>query len=352
MGIQPTELSEQDISTEPEVVKQEIAGRSPTQIAIARLKHDKIAMICLVVVILFFLIAVFAPLLTNLFGVELKAGTADDTDQFNFPIIGPPDHGFTWEAPLGLAPNSGDDNLAEWFYGARTSLLVATVSTVAATLLGVTIGLIAGFSRGWLDKSINFFIDVFLSLPFLIVALAIAPILVSRFGNQPDALEFWQFASLLIVLSLFGWMLLARLVRGEVLSLREREFVQAARVIGVPTRRILFKELPAEPDRADHRVDLARPARLRGCRGRPRLPRHRGDRQGLLGPDDRPGRAVLQHLSALSLRACRRSLPPGDGAEPPRRRRARRLRPQDSPVNLTPEGCIDQPREVGTPRCA
>jgi ABC-type dipeptide/oligopeptide/nickel transport system permease subunit len=244
MGIQPTELSEQDISTtEPEVVKQEIAGRSPTQIAIARLKHDKIAMICLVVVIAFFLIAVFAPLLSDLFGVELKAGTADDTDQFNFPIIGPPDHGFTWEAPLGLAPNSGDDNLAEWFYGARTSLLVATVSTVAATLLGVTIGLIAGFSRGWLDRSINFFIDVFLSLPFLIVALAIAPILVSRFGNQPDALEFWQFASLLIVLSLFGWMLLARLVRGEVLSLREREFVQAARVIGVPTRRILFKEL-------------------------------------------------------------------------------------------------------------
>jgi peptide/nickel transport system permease protein len=120
---------------------------------------------------------------------------------------------------------------------------VATVSTVAANLLGVTIGLIAGFSRGWLDKSINFFIDVFLSLPFLIVALAIAPILVSRFGNQPDALEFWQFASLLIVLSLFGWMLLARLVRGEVLSLREREFVQAARVIGVPTRQILFKEL-------------------------------------------------------------------------------------------------------------
>ncbi len=66
----------------------------------------------------------------------------------------------------------------------------------------------------------------------------------SRFGNQPRALlTFWQFASLLMVLSLFGWMTLARLVRGEVLSLREREFVQAARVIGVPTRRILFKEL-------------------------------------------------------------------------------------------------------------
>jgi ABC-type dipeptide/oligopeptide/nickel transport system permease subunit len=243
MGISPTELSQQDVPAEPELVKQEIAGRSPVQIALGRLRGDKIAMACLVVVGLFVVIAVFAPQLTNLFGVELRAGTSDDTDQFNFPVIGPPDHGFTWEAPLGLAPGTGDDLLAEWFYGARTSLTVATVSTIVATMLGVAIGLIAGFSRGWLDKVINFMVDVFLSLPFLIVALAIAPILVSRFGNSPDQLQLWQFLSLLAVLSLFGWMTLARLVRGEVLSLREREFVQAARVIGVPTRRILFKEL-------------------------------------------------------------------------------------------------------------
>ena len=244
MGISPTELSEQDVSETPEVVKQEIAGRSPVQIAVDRLKRDKIALVCLGVVVMFVLIAVFAPLIADLFGVELDAGDpSDDLDQFNYPLIGPPDHGFTWEAPLGLAPNSGDDNLAEWFYGARTSLIVATVSTLAATIIGVTIGLVAGFSRGWLDKVINFVIDVFLSLPFIIVALAMAPIMVSRFGSNPQQLEFWQFVSLLTVLSLFGWMVLARLVRGEVLSLREREFVQAARVIGVPTRRILFKEL-------------------------------------------------------------------------------------------------------------
>lgn len=243
MGISPTELSEHDVSTDPTVVRQEIAGRSPVQIALARLRSDKLAMVCLLVVVLFVVVAALAPVLTNLFGVELRAGTADDTDQFNFPVIGPPDHGFTWEAPLGLAPNTGDDLLAEWLYGARTSLTVATVSTIAATIIGVSIGLLAGFSRGWVDRLINFVVDVFLSLPFLIVALAIAPILVSRFGNQPDQLQFWQFFSLLAVLSLFGWMTLARLVRGEVLSLREREFIQAARVIGVPTRRIMFKEL-------------------------------------------------------------------------------------------------------------
>jgi peptide/nickel transport system permease protein len=210
----------------------------------ARLRADKIAMTCMAVVVMFILIAAFAPLIAKLFGVQLHMGNpVTDLDQFNFPLYGPPDNGFTWKAPLGIAPNTGNDNLAEWLYGARTSLIVATVSTVVATLIGVVIGLLAGFSRGWLDRVINFFIDVFLSLPFILVALALAPIIVSRFGQNPDQLVFWQFASLLTVLSLFGWMTLARLVRGEVLSLREREFVMAARVIGVPTRRILFKEL-------------------------------------------------------------------------------------------------------------
>jgi peptide/nickel transport system permease protein len=210
----------------------------------ARLRADKIAMTCLTVVVMFVLIAAFCPLIAKLFGVQLHAGdNVHQLDQFNFPLYGPPDHGFTWKAPLGIAPNTANDNLAEWLYGARTSLIVATVSTVVATLIGVVIGLLAGFSRGWLDRIINFFIDVFLSLPFILVALALAPIIVSRFGQNADQLVFWQFASLLTVLSLFGWMTLARLVRGEVLSLREREFVQAARVIGVPTRRILFKEL-------------------------------------------------------------------------------------------------------------
>ena len=243
MGISPTELTESTVSEEPVLVKKQIAGRSPTQIALDRLKKDKIAMTCMVIFLLFVAIAIFAPLLTDLFGVKLREGSPDLTDQFNFPIYGPPDHGFDWRAPLGLAPNTGDDLLAEWFYGARTSLFVATTATVVATLIGIVMGLLAGFSTGWLDKVITFILDVFLSLPFLIVALALAPIIVSRFGDKPDQLVVWQFVALLSALSFFSWMLLARLIRGEVLSLREREFVQAARVIGVPTRRILFKEL-------------------------------------------------------------------------------------------------------------
>jgi ABC-type dipeptide/oligopeptide/nickel transport system permease subunit len=244
MGVNDAELASPHPDTEPpEVKSEEVAGRSPTRIALDRLRADKIALVCFFVVLLFLLVALSAPLLTKAFGVELGQGDPDDLDLYNFPVFGPPDHGFTWKAPLGLEPGTGNDLLAEWFYGARTSIGVAVFAALASTLVGVVVGLLAGFSRGWLDRVLTFLIDVFLSLPFLLVALALAPIIVLRFRENPQQLEFWQLATLLFVLSAFGWMTLARLIRGEVLSLREREFVQAARVIGVPTRRILFKEL-------------------------------------------------------------------------------------------------------------
>ena len=245
MSLTPLEMAAPDVAQLPDPEQEdEIAGRSPIQIAVGRLRSDKIAMLCLAVFIFFFVVAIFAPLIARLFGVEVRAGNpSTDTDIFNFPVIGPPDHPFTWEAPLGLAPNTGNDNLAEWLYGARTSLGIATISTFLATIIGITVGLVAGFSRGWLDRFISFVIDVFLSLPFLLMALALAPIIILRFNDQPKVLEWAQVISLICVLTLFGWMTLARLIRGEVLSLREREFVQAARVMGVPTRQILFKEL-------------------------------------------------------------------------------------------------------------
>lgn len=236
-----TASKEIDDSTAPS--GRQIAGRSPAKIAFDRLRKDKVAVICTLIVIFFAVCAIFAPLICDLFGVELRTGTADETDIYGFPLTGPPDNGFTWDAPLGLEPRSADDNLAEWLYGARTSMGVATVATVLSTVVGVVVGLVAGFSRGWLDRVITFVIDVFLSLPFILVALSLAPIILLRFRGDAGQLEKAQLASLIFVLSAFGWMLLARLIRGEVLSLREREFVQAARVIGVPTRRILFKEL-------------------------------------------------------------------------------------------------------------
>ncbi|VXB35917.1 ABC transporter permease [Nocardioides sp. AX2bis] len=250
-GLEPGVVAErEDASREndPQSSKK-LASKSPTQIALQRLRKDKVAVVCGSILLLLIVLALAAPLITRAMGIfpEINSPGAGnlgaDLDQFGYPEIGPPYYGFTWEHPLGIAPSRGVDNLANLLYGLRTSLLVATLATIISTFVGITIGLMAGFSRGWLDRFLSFVIDLFLSFPFLLGALTLAPILTSRFSTDLDALDRAQLLGLVAVLVIFGWMSLARLIRGQVLSLREREFVQSAQVIGVPTRRILFKEL-------------------------------------------------------------------------------------------------------------
>lgn len=222
-----------------------VEGRSPLRIAADRLVHDKVALLCLVVVAVFVLLATFAGVICDLVGVSLERGRPTDVlnIQTLLPLEGPPNGGFDPDHPFGLAPQSGNDNLAYWLYGARTSLSVAGMATLLATLIGVTLGLLAGFLGGWVDRVISFVTDFFLTIPFLLAALVLAPIINQRFAINPDLYARVQFWGLVAILAGFGWMSVARLVRGEVLSLREREFVQAARVLGMPTRRILVKEL-------------------------------------------------------------------------------------------------------------
>ncbi len=225
--------------------REPMSGRSPLRIAIGRLRQDTVAMICLAIVAVFVLIAIFAGVLADLFGVEL--GPGNPAQQLDFlgdgmPLSGPPNYGFDSEHPFGVAPKTAVDNLAYWLYGCRTSLTIASTATLFATLIGVVMGLVAGFAGGVVDKVISFVTDLFLTLPFLLMALVIAPIINSRFADDPayPTLQKW---SLVAILVMFGWMGVCRLVRGETMSLREREFIQASRVIGMPTRRILFKEL-------------------------------------------------------------------------------------------------------------
>ena len=247
MSLPPVEAEESlhHLDELPETAEAAIHGRSPTRIAMERLRKDKVAIGSALVLLFFVLVAIFAPLIVKAFGVELRAYPGSEVLDIStgMPKVGPPDHGFTWDHPLGLQPGTGNDLLAEWVYGCRTSLLVASISTILATVIGVVLGLIAGFAHGWLDRVITFIIDVFLSFPFLLGALMLASIVVSRWAGNADALDKAQFFALIFVLVIFTWMYLARLIRGEVLSLREREFIQAAQVIGVPTRSILFKEL-------------------------------------------------------------------------------------------------------------
>ena len=254
MGLSATELAEAPVGAAEAPEGKKLAGRSPTQIAFDRLKKDKMAIVCTVIVGLMVLAAIFAPWICKALNiyptVESMPYQSSDVLEFGgpnngMPINGPPNHGFWAAHPLGLAPTTGVDNLARLLYGLRTDLLIATIATVLSIGIGIVLGLIAGYSHGWLDRVIMFITDLFLSFPFLLGALAMAPILVERFGKGNDLARLYrvQFIALVAILTIFGWMGMTRLIRGQVLSLREREFVQAAQVLGLPTRRILFKEL-------------------------------------------------------------------------------------------------------------
>lgn len=217
-------------------------SKSPTRIALIRLRHDRVAMTCATIFLVYLLIAVFAPLLAKLEGQDPTTLNQDLTDRFGFPTIGPnSEHWF------GVEPRLGRDLFARWVYGARPSLIVAGSATIITTVIGVIIGLVAGFAGGWIDRVLSWVIDFVLSLPYLLFAIAASAVLVSAFGGAEGAsaevVARVRFISLICVLSFFGWAGLARLIRGQVLTLREREFIAAARVLGVPTRRVLSKEL-------------------------------------------------------------------------------------------------------------
>jgi peptide/nickel transport system permease protein len=254
MGIRATELGEVEVQTgasAPEPDGKKLAGRSPTRIALDRIRRDKVAVVCTIIVSIMILAAILAPVISKIMNIypTVQSAPYDASDVLDFntgmPLHGPPNHGFWPAHPLGLAPRTGVDNLALLLYGLRTDLLIATIATILSIGIGVVLGLVSGFSRGWLDRIIMFVTDLFLSFPFLLGALAMAPIIVERFGKGDNLarLAKAQLIALIIILTIFGWMGMARLIRGQVLSLREREFIQAAQVMGLPTRRILFKEL-------------------------------------------------------------------------------------------------------------
>jgi ABC-type dipeptide/oligopeptide/nickel transport system permease subunit len=225
----------------------EIAGKSPMRIAFGRLARDKIAVVCAFVTLFFVLIAVFAGTICNIFNVSTETVLASQYldvlgGGLPKPEYGPPNGGFTMEHPFGIAPRTANDNLAWWVFGCRTSLAIAGAATLIASVTGVILGLTAGFLGGVVDRIISFITDLFLTIPFLLAALTIAPIVSERFRESENYPQI-QFYNLILVLAVFGWMPIARLIRGEVLSLREREFIQSARVLGMPTRRILAREL-------------------------------------------------------------------------------------------------------------
>ncbi|MFG1907805.1 ABC transporter permease [Kribbella sp. NPDC048928] len=235
-------VEEHPASAEPARTAATPHGKSPGRIAFDRLRKDRVAVICASVVLFFILIAVLAPLLTRLEGQDVHTFNTDLIDEYGYPTIG-----ITGQHWFGVEPKTGRDNFARWVFGAQPSLIIAFVATVIGTAVGVVMGLLAGFLGGWVDRVISWLIDFVLSLPYLLFAIALVPIVESMRGGSfnltPEDQANIRFYVLIFVLAFFGWAGLARIIRGEVLSLREREFVLAAKAIGVPTRQVLFKEL-------------------------------------------------------------------------------------------------------------
>jgi peptide/nickel transport system permease protein len=190
--------------------------RSPWQLAIDRLKKAKLALVGLVILLLIVLSAVFAPVLAPY----------DPNAQDLFSITAPP----SAEHWLGT-DDLGRDEFSRLLFGGRISLLVGVLSALVATALGIVVGALSGYYGGWVDAVLMRFVDVMLAFPAIFLLL----ILFSMIGSSVSGV--------ILFLGLFSWMWLARIVRGEFLSLKQRDFIDAARAIGVPDGRIIRRHL-------------------------------------------------------------------------------------------------------------
>jgi ABC-type dipeptide/oligopeptide/nickel transport system permease subunit len=213
-----------------------IEGRSLGQIAWMRLKRDKIAMAGGTVVVLLILIAIIGPYFVQ------------DPNLFHANLINPtysrpngPFGGISLAHPLGVEPVTGRDMLARIVVGARYSLLIGFLATALAVLIGVVMGVISGYFGGWVDSVIARAMDIFLAFPLLVFAIALVGVIPgSAFGVSGNTLRVFL---LVFIIGFFAWPYMGRIIRGQALSLREREFVDAARSLGARGPYILFREL-------------------------------------------------------------------------------------------------------------
>jgi ABC-type dipeptide/oligopeptide/nickel transport system permease subunit len=237
----PLDTEPRDTAEAPAIAdaSPEIAGRSLASIAWGRLRRDKVALVGAAMIIVFLLVAIFAPLLCQIVGVDPESTHTELLDDLGFPIG--PWAGASWQHPLGIEPGLARDIFARTVFGARYSLTIALLATVLTVVIGVVAGIIAGFRGGWIDTLISRNMDILLAFPVLLFSIA-SLVIVGQTQWYKSSVT-WQVLFLTFVIGFFGWPYIGRIIRGQVLSLREKEFVDAARSIGAPTRRILFKEL-------------------------------------------------------------------------------------------------------------
>ncbi|MEY3890462.1 MAG: hypothetical protein RLY62_644 [Actinomycetota bacterium] len=229
---------------QPAQSKAPVEGRSPAQLAWRKLRQDRTAKISSAIIAFFIILAIIAPVFTWIMNTtpdEFHPETLDPEFATN-PIgrFG----GISGTHWFGVEPRTGRDVFLRFVYGARTSLTIALTATLVATLIGVIIGLVSGFFGGKTDLVLSRTMEITLAFPSILFALAVTPVL-------ENILESWGLPAgnttripvMIFVLAMFGWPYIARIVRGQVISLREREFVEAARALGASKYHLVFNQI-------------------------------------------------------------------------------------------------------------
>jgi peptide/nickel transport system permease protein len=214
----------------------EITARSPLQLFWRRFRADRVAMVSLGFIVVLILVAIFAPLVVKLVGVSgPNTQNLNALDAFGQPL------GPSSAHPFGV-DELGRDILARTIYGARISLEVAFISTGIAVLIGTVVGTAAGYFRGWIDSLLARLMDIVLAFPILLLAIGLASACSLGKGCLGGLIT-PGVPTLIVVIALSSWPYIGRIVRGQVLSLREKEFIDAARSLGASDARIMRKEI-------------------------------------------------------------------------------------------------------------
>jgi peptide/nickel transport system permease protein len=214
----------------------DLPARSPLELFWNRFRQDRLALVSLVFIALLIVVAIAAPLIVDVAGTT-GPNFRDQTalDSFGTPF------GPSSAHPLGV-DQLGRDVFARTIYGARVSLVVAFLATGVAMIVGVVLGLLAGYLRGWVDVLVSRSIDVLLAIPYLLLATGLAASCSLGDGCAGGLLK-PGLPVVIFVIAVTSWPPVARIVRGEALSIREREFVEAARSVGASNTRIVFTEV-------------------------------------------------------------------------------------------------------------
>ena len=231
------EMAVAEADVHPEETGGFVRGTSLWRDAWRRLLKNKLAVFGLVVVIVVTIASIIGPtVIQKVFGFTPDYIPAQDERLTkSFPPFTGPDGKFSWLHPMGT-DNAGRDQFARVLQGGQISLFVGILSTVVSLLIGVSYGAIAGYVGGRIDNVMMRVVDVLYSLPYIILVI----VLLSLFRSQTPR---GQLTLLFIAIGSVSWLTMARIVRGQILSLKNQEFVLAARATGVSASRIIFRHL-------------------------------------------------------------------------------------------------------------